>query len=99
VIDMGIIIEIITSPNCVHSPKAVKLLTDLTKKMKGVIVKEVSVITPEGQVMAEEYEIESTPSIAINGRLVFEGLPKKKEMKEMLTDIIEDEKEKLSYFF
>ncbi len=96
---MAVYVEIITSPNCVHSPKAVKLISTLTKKSKDIIVREVSLITEEGQERAEGYEIESTPSIAINGELVCEGLPEKKEMKKLIDEFIYKEKERASYYF
>ncbi|MFA5382291.1 MAG: thioredoxin family protein [Candidatus Micrarchaeia archaeon] len=96
---MTIYVEIITSPNCIHSPKAVKLIKKVTKEMKGVIIKEVSLLTEEGQERAEGYDIESTPSIIINGEVICEGLPNKKEMKEIIDTVIYEEKQKVSYFF
>ncbi len=96
---MTIYIEILTSPDCVHSPKAVKLLQTMVKDLKGISVKEISLLTEEGQERAEGYEIESTPSIAINGEIVCEGLPNKKEMKELMEIFIYKEKERSSYFF
>ncbi|MCC7552204.1 thioredoxin family protein [Candidatus Micrarchaeota archaeon] len=96
---MTVYVEIITSPNCIHSPKAVRLITNLTKNSKNIIVKEVSLLTNEGQERAEGYDIESTPSIAINGELICEGLPEKGEIKKLLDEFIYKEKERVSYFF
>lgn len=96
---MALYVEIITSPNCIHSPKAVKLITNLTKKSKSIIVREISLLTEEGKEMAEGYEIESTPSITINGELVCEGLPGKEEIKKLLEDYMYKDKERTSYFF
>ncbi len=48
---------------------------EIARKYEGVVAKEVSVATPEGQRKAMEHNIMGTPTILINNRVEFIGVP------------------------
>ncbi len=96
---MSTYVEIITSPNCPHSPKATRLLQSVISKMGDVHFVEVSMITEKGQMIAENYGVEATPAIIINGAMAFVGVPTKSEAKGMIKDAMRSEREKTNYFF
>ncbi|MCA6213833.1 MULTISPECIES: thioredoxin family protein [Thermococcus] len=70
-----VIIEVITSPTCPYCPIAWAMAQEIARKYEGVIAKEVSVATPEGQRKAMEHNIMGTPTILINNRVEFIGVP------------------------
>jgi glutaredoxin len=95
-----IYIEVITSPSCPHSPKALKVASRFVSKCNfPVIVHESSIITEEGQARADELSLESTPAIIINGRLTFIGVPTQHELKDAVMEAKEKEEARNTYFF
>jgi protein-disulfide isomerase len=95
-----IFIEVITSPNCPHSPKALKVAKQLVSKFKfPVILQESSIITEEGQARAYEFNVDSTPAILINGRIAFVGVPTVHELKDAVMEVKSREEERNTYFF
>ena len=95
-----IFIEIITSPNCPHSPKALKVASKLVSKCKfPVILRESSLETEEGQARAYEFLVESTPAILINGKLTFVGVPTAGELKDAVVEAQAKERDRNTYFF
>ncbi|WP_052315906.1 thioredoxin family protein [Thermococcus sp. PK] len=69
------VIEVITSPTCPYCPIAWSMAQEIARKYEGVVAKEVSVATPEGQRKAMEHNIMGTPTILINNRVEFIGVP------------------------
>lgn len=70
-----VLIEVITSPGCPYCPIAWAMTQEIARKYDGVISKEVSVATPEGQRKAMEHTIMGTPTILINSCVEFIGVP------------------------
>lgn len=70
-----VLIEVITAPGCPYCPIAVQMAKELERKYEGVVAKELSVATPEGQRKAMEHNILGTPTILINNRVEFIGVP------------------------
>lgn len=70
-----VVIEVITSPTCPYCPIAWSMAQEIARKYEGVVAKEVSVATPEGQRKAMEHNIMGTPTILINNRVEFIGVP------------------------
>ena len=70
-----VVIEVITSPTCPYCPVAVQMALEIARKYQGVIVKELSVATPEGRKKAMEHNILGTPTILINNKVEFIGVP------------------------
>ncbi|AFL94423.1 glutaredoxin/thioredoxin-like protein [Thermococcus cleftensis] len=70
-----VVIEVITSPGCPYCPIAWAMAQELERKYEGVIARELSVATPEGQRKAMEHNIMGTPTILIDNRVEFIGVP------------------------
>ncbi|WP_324736021.1 thioredoxin family protein [Thermococcus sp. SY098] len=70
-----VVIEVITSPTCPYCPIALQMAQEIAKKYPGVVVKELSVATPEGRKRAMEHNILGTPTILINNKVEFIGVP------------------------
>jgi len=95
-----IYIEVMTSPNCVHSPKAVKVAKRaVSMRRDPIILREVSIATEEGMRRAQEFGISATPTITINGRVAYVGVPTQETMDGMIAETLKSEKERNSYFF
>ncbi|MFH1471020.1 MAG: glutaredoxin, partial [Candidatus Micrarchaeota archaeon] len=63
-------LDVLTSPNCPYSPRALRVAQRVISRHRNlsILLREVSVATHEGEEMAEAFEIDSTPTFAINGR-------------------------------
>jgi hypothetical protein len=92
-------LEVVTSPNCVHSPKALKIARSLARKQANLVLIEVSIATNEGMERAKEYNVQATPTFAVNGKVAFVGIPTPEVLQTILTDEERKEKERMSYFF
>ena len=95
----NIYVEVLTSPNCVFSPRAMKIARSLARKRKNMVLLEVSIATNEGMERAKEFDAKATPAIAINGRLVYVGVPTPEDFDSILSTESAKEKERTSYFF
>ena len=67
--------------------------------LDSVILHEVNMITEQGQQRAQEYGIKATPTIAINGRVAFVGIPEADALKQKIISAVKEEKSRDSYFF
>ena len=93
-------IEVITSPNCVHSPAAMRVARRTIKGSKEpILLREVSIASREGAEMAKGLELKSTPAILINGSLAYVGVPSQGAMQQLLSETVKKETERNSYFF
>lgn len=96
---MSSFVEIITSPNCPHSPRAVRVAQKVAFGLDGVVVREVSTITQFGAQRAEECQVQQTPTILIDGQVAYIGVPPAKRLKELLSHAAYKQKElKAAYF-
>ena len=78
---MPVKIEVYTSPTCPYCPHAVKLLDEIAPSFgQNVTVEEVNSWSEEGQTRALKYGIMAVPTIVINGKVRFVGVPKKDEL-------------------
>ncbi len=84
-----VVIEVITSPGCPYCPIAWAMAQELQKRYEGVVARELSVATPEGRRKAMEHNILGTPTILIDNRVEFIGVPNFSEFERKV-------KEKLS---
>lgn len=86
-----VVIEVITSPTCPYCPIAVQMAQEIARKYQGIVVKELSVATPEGRKKAMEHNILGTPTILINNRVEFIGVPSfvefERRVKEKLSSV------------
>lgn len=95
----SVYVEVITSPNCVHSPRALRIAKNIAKKRKNIVLMEVSIATNEGMERAKEFDVAATPTIAVNGRVAFVGVPSPEQLESIISEEIRKEKERTSYFF
>lgn len=79
---MTIAIEVFTIPGCSKCSKAMNVLKEMIKNIPGTDWREVNVL--EEMDHAVELGVLSTPSIAIDGELVFTGLPSEKNLRSEL---------------
>lgn len=96
---MAIHLEVVTSPNCPHSPRAVRLAQQVTSKMSSVVVEEINTFTSWGKERAEQYGVTATPTFVLGGEVVFVGIPEKNQLEDILKSALREEREKNSYFF
>jgi thioredoxin 1 len=78
-----ILIEILTAPGCAYCEMAKSRVASTIQKV-GMNVLDLSVKVVDVVAHPEiglKYEIRSTPAIAINGQLVFIGLPREEDLK------------------
>ncbi|MEM4390133.1 MAG: thioredoxin family protein [Candidatus Micrarchaeia archaeon] len=96
-----VFIEVLTSPNCPHSPRALRVARKIAGRRFGVpiILREVSLATAEGAARAQQFEISATPTIAINGRIAFVGVPQPDELARAVEETIKYQSYRNSYFF
>ena len=67
---------ILTSPHCGFCPIAVKMAQQAKEKLgDAIVLREVSVLTPEGQKLAYEHRIQGVPTILIDNSPAFVGVP------------------------
>ena len=94
-------VEVLTSPNCPYSPKALRIAETVTRKTFGesVVLREISVATSEGEMIANEYQIEATPTITINGKIAFVGVPSARVLGGLIKVEFEREKRMSSAYF
>jgi small redox-active disulfide protein 1 len=84
-------IEVFYSPTCPYCPLAMKMVSEVASQFKdSVKVEEVDTWTPEGIHKAMKYGIQAVPTIVINGKIRFLGVPKS---REALAQAIKDEVE------
>lgn len=81
-------IEVLTSPTCAYcntvKMRVNRVVEELKVKRIDVAVKEVDVLKqPEIRL---KYEITSTPALAVNGKLVFIGVPREDEIRRIIEE-------------
>ena len=79
---MPVNVEVFYSEMCPYCPAAIKLVHEVNAKFSDIIVEEVNTSTSEGMAKTEKYQIFSVPTIVINGKVAFVGVPNKDELIE-----------------
>jgi predicted thioredoxin/glutaredoxin len=64
----------------------VKMVREVSKGFNNVEVSCVDVSKPSGREKALSYGVDYVPSIVINGKVVFVGLPDKEKVKQLLRE-------------
>lgn len=80
-------IEILTSPSCGVCEEFMLFWGQIADDWKDVSLKEVSLLTQEGQTLAREFQVMSAPGIIINQELVASGGFKKSEIIRTLQSL------------
>ncbi len=78
-------VEVFTAPGCGKCGKAKHVLEDIVNEMDADVEwREINILKKMDY--AIELGVLSTPSIAINGELVFTALPSVKQLQQTLSD-------------
>lgn len=72
-------INVFTTTKCPYCKKAMEMIKDVANKHKEIVWKQTSIDEFSGRKEAMNYGIPAVPAIAINGKLVFIGLPTEEE--------------------
>lgn len=87
---MSVGVEIFSSPGCSKCSHAKATLQKLAQELGGERLQWREVNVLEELDYAVELGVLSTPSIAINGELVFTSLPSNKALRDTLTRYLEE---------
>ena len=66
-------LEVLTAPACAHCHAFLEYWKSIAQDWPNVTMRELSVITPDGQDMAGTYRIFSSPGIILNNELFATG--------------------------
>ena len=87
---MAINVDIFSSPGCGKCGHAKEVLRDLVKELGEENLRNVNIL--EEIDYAVELGVLSTPSIAINGELIFKSLPSSSRLRETLIKLLGESK-------
>lgn len=82
-------IQLLTMSGCHNCEVAKKIFDEIVLDFPNVEIKEIDIITPEGQEFVQKYSIMSSPGIVINGKLFSTGGVDKKRLVEKLKSLAE----------
>ena len=69
-------VQLVYTKQCVFCPTAKQVFKDLKKQYK-FDYEEIDAMSPEGQKLVAKYSIMAVPSIIVDGRLQWTGVPQK----------------------
>ena len=76
-------VVVLTSPTCPYCPRAVMLARKMAARGLAE-AKEVSIATTEGRKLAVRHGIQGVPTILIDGKVAFVGVPSEAEFERKL---------------
>jgi predicted DsbA family dithiol-disulfide isomerase len=76
-----------------------RIARDVARRRKNIVLMEVSIATNEGMERAKEFDVQATPTIAVNGKIAFVGVPSGDALCTLIVDEERKERERTSYFF
>lgn len=80
----NITLEVLTAPGCVHCHEFLEYWTTIAGEWTNVSMKELPLLTPEGQALVEKHQIFASPGIILNGELFATGGVNKEKFLEKL---------------
>ena len=69
-------VQLVYTKSCVYCPTTKQIFKDLKKQYK-FDYEEIDAMSPEGQKLVTKYSIMAVPSIIVDGRLQWTGVPQK----------------------
>ena len=69
-------VQLVYTKQCVYCPTAKAMFKDLKKQYK-FDYEEIDAMSPEGQKLVAKYSIMAVPSIIVDGKLQWTGIPQK----------------------
>ncbi|MDP3735207.1 MAG: thioredoxin family protein [bacterium] len=79
-----ILLQELSAPGCLHCKEFAAFWESIKGEWSNVEFQDVSVVTPEGQELAQKHMIFASPGIIINGELFSTGGVDKKKFVEKL---------------
>jgi small redox-active disulfide protein 1 len=76
-------VQVLYTQRCPHCPAAKELFRDLQKEYK-FDYEEIDAMSKEGQELAIKHRIMGVPSVVIDGKLVFVGMPSREAAIEAI---------------
>lgn len=76
-------VQLVYTKQCVYCPTAKALFKDL-KKTNKFDYEEIDAMSPEGQKLVAKYSIMSVPSIIVDGKMKWVGIPQKDKVLEVV---------------
>jgi small redox-active disulfide protein 1 len=82
-------VEIFSSPTCKYCPQAVEIVKKVSSEFNGKVeVREVDITSIAGFHKVLDYDILSVPTIAVNGKVKFVGVPREEDVRKALKDAL-----------
>jgi len=81
------LVEVIDSPGCAKCRAAKEVIKKVVADFDGIEYREVNVLTNPGRIV--ELGVMVTPTIAIDGKIAFEKIPKEDELRERIKGLQE----------
>jgi len=80
-------VNVLKTQMCPHCPRAAAVAKKVAAELGGVQVKETYLDTdPAGQEIATKHEIMSVPTILINDRVAFVGVPNESALRKAIEE-------------
>ncbi|MBI2547313.1 MAG: thioredoxin family protein [Candidatus Aenigmarchaeota archaeon] len=77
-------VQLVYTKSCVYCPIAKGLFKDLKKQYK-FDYEEIDAMSPEGQKMASKFSIMSVPTIVVDGKVQWVGVPQKDKVISVIS--------------
>jgi glutaredoxin len=87
----NITLQVLTAPGCTHCHEFLEFWKGEAAKWPNVTMKELSLITPEGQEMVGKYQIFASPGIILNDELFATGGFSKEKFLAKITELSSEE--------
>lgn len=85
-----ITLEVLTAPGCTHCHEFLEFWKVESAQWPNVTMKEISIVTPEGQELVGKHQIFASPGILLNGEVFATGGVNKDKFKEKLKELSAD---------
>ncbi len=83
----NVTLEVLTAPGCTHCHEFLEFWKGEAAKWPNVSMKELSLLTPEGQAMVGKYQIFASPGIILNEELFATGGFNKEKFLAKVTEL------------
>ncbi len=80
---MSVVVKLFTSPTCPYCPAAEEVVEKVAKE-EGIMAIKLPVNTDEGLKEALKYGVRSVPTIVVDDRYVFVGVPREVELRRLV---------------
>lgn len=83
----NISLEVLTAPGCTHCHEFLEFWKTESAQWPNVAMKEISIVTSEGQELVGKHQIFASPGILLNGEVFATGGVNKEKFKEKLKEL------------